>query len=358
MPRDGLTVPLNQTCKRSFRKNDACREHYRALAARDLDALALTQCPYGFSSIAFKVGTISAAITSFIPNARMGGSQERIVAKRHRESRITVESAENVIANFQKVVRRYNRMGEAAALRIKEANETADERLHEVEVEIAKKHSMALHEIRKLNRTVVQTAERLCMEQSPQNPGQADGRLVTIWKTAELMSKQFDIVDILANETLTTLPVKAHSQVYKVFDKCVRAYQAVRGSRRLFLQAAQNFSAKILVCEKTFPIIPTVLISNALKYSAQNTEVRVTLESGEKNCLASVVSESTGQQLLDSSIFDLGIRASRDSDGSGTGLYVAQLVAKQHGTKITVESALTSDNTVRNVFRVLFRTIK
>ncbi len=358
IPRNGMVMPVSETCKRNFGKNDNCRAHYRALAEGNPEGRVLTQCPYGFSSIAFWLGGVSAAITGFVPNPRLGGSQERIVAKRHKNTRVSAEAAREMISNFRAVAARYRAIEEAAAERLKSADEEATQRLHDVEVEIAKKHSMALHEIRKLNRTVVQTAERLCMEESPQNPEQADARIVTIWKTAELMSKQFDVVDILANETLTKLPVKAPSQVYKIFDKCVRVYQAVRGSRRLFLQAPQNFSPKILVCEKTFPIIPTVLISNALKYSAPNTEVRVTLEPSERGCLASVISESPGEQLLDDSIFDLGVRVSRDSDGSGTGLYVAQLVARQHGTRITVESTPSSEHTVRHVFKVSFRTLK
>lgn len=357
LPSSGLNIPLSKACQKNFSKSSLCRSHYNSLSKRHLEEGTLVQCPFGFASIVFLAGNVKAAVTGFVATPRLGGKEEAFVAKHYKENRVYTESAIRAILRLREVARRFQGLEQAAVERLESVEVEATRRLHALEDEIAQKHSMALHEIRKMNRTVVQEAERLCSEHSPGNPAQADQRMVNIWKTAELMSKQFDIVEILANETLTRLPVKTPSQVYKIFDKCVRAYQAVRGSRRLFLQAPPSFSPKTLVCEKTFPIIPTVLISNALKYSASNTEVRVMLEPEGRDCVASVISEALGDQVLDEKIFLRGVRASRDNDGSGNGLYVAQLVAKQHGTKIVVDSFATEHNSIRHIFKVRLRGI-
>lgn len=358
LPHNGVMVKLSETCRKNYFKGDACKKHYDSLAEGSYDRKTLVQCPYGFASIEFHAGDVSAALTGFIPSARLGGPAERILAKRHKEVKVDSEVVLDSILKLKEVGRRYQEIEAEARQRLYSVEEEVKKRLDEVELKVAQKFSMALHEIRKLNRTVVQTAERMCLQERPSSPETASPALVTIWKTAAMMSKQFDAIEILANESLINLPVKDQSLLYRVFDKCVRVFQFQPDPRRIFMQAPPGYSPKILVCEKTFPIIPTSLISNALKYSIPDSEIRVILGPDGDFCEVIVISQSKGQQLLDDSIFARGVRASEDKEGSGMGLYVAQLVAGQHGTKIRVESHPSGNNTVKYIFKVRFRTIR
>ena len=90
-------------------------------------------------------------------------------------------------------------------------------------------------------------------------------------------------------------------------------------------------------CDKTISIIPTVLISNAIKYSPPETEIFVGLRLEKDDVVLEVTNFLREGTVLDNSIFERGVRASTDSDGTGNGLYVAQLVAKQHGTIIALK---------------------
>lgn len=358
LPQSGVLVKLSDTCKKNYAKGPACKKHYDTLARDSHDRKTFIQCPYGFTSIEFHAGDISAALTGFIPSPRLGGAAERILARRHKEIRLDAESVVESIFTLKEVARRYQEIEMEAQRRLYSVEEEVKKRLDGVELNVAQKFSMALHEIRKLNRTVVQTAERLCLQERPSSPESASPALVTIWKTAQMMSKQFDAVEILANESLTTLPVKTQSVLYRVLDKCVRAYQIDPTPRRIFLQTPSGYNPKILVCEKTFPIIPTSLITNAIKYSIPHTEIRVILSPEGEGCEVTVISQSEGQQVLDDSIFMRGVRASEDKEGSGMGLYVAQLVANQHGTRIGVRSHPADNGTVKHIFKVKFRTIR
>jgi hypothetical protein len=358
LPQNGVLITLSETCRKNYSKGPACKQHYEALARENHDRKKLVQCPYGFASIGFRAGDVSAALTGFIPSPRLGGPAERILAKRHKEIKLDTEVVFDSILKLKEVGHRYQEIDMEARQRLYSVEEEVKKRLDEVELKVSQKFSMALHEIRKLNRTVVQTAERMCLEERPSSPESASPAPVTIWKTAEMMSKQFDAIEILANESLINLPVKDQSLLYRVFDKCVRVYQYQPGSRRIFMQSPPGYIPKILVCEKTFPIIPTSLISNALKYSIPESEIRVILGPDGEFCEVIVISQSKGQQRLDDSIFARGVRASQDKEGSGMGLYVAQLVAGQHGTKIRVESHLSGNNTVKHIFKVRFRTIR
>jgi light-regulated signal transduction histidine kinase (bacteriophytochrome) len=339
-PQDGIFTQLTSTCKKNLRdKGEVCMRHYAAVAAGPA-AGGLIQCPFGFSTAPFKAGGLHAAITGVVPWPRAGGTAEQVVAKRHTEVRVPVEGIMRSILGL--------------------AN--AHARFLQIEQSVVDKYSMALHEIRKLNRTVKQTAERLCMRESSGNPEKASEELVTIWKTAELMSSEFDVIEVLANATQTDLPVNTTAEPHRLFDKCVKIYKArLPGSRRLLLRSEDGYRPKILACDKTLHILPSVFIENAIKYSAPGTEISVKIEShpaDRRLCIVSVESESEGQQILDDRVFQKGYRATDSRrEGSGNGLYVAQLIAKQHKSTITVHSQPIGPARVRHTFRMEFRTV-
>jgi light-regulated signal transduction histidine kinase (bacteriophytochrome) len=219
---------------------------------------------------------------------------------------------------------------------------------------------MALHEIRKLNRTVKQTAERICRQESPEEPADADSRHVRIWKSAELMSKQFDIIEILANEDLTKLPLDTEISVYRAFDKCVRIFQPASDPGRIKIETGHHsrYDPIIRACDKTFTILATVLIENALKYALPNTPIVVRVEPDGKSCIVKVSNYANAKKELDESIFERGVRGTNDTDGSGNGLYVAQMVAEQHNSRIQLEVSDPVNGKVIHSFTMRFETIR
>ncbi|NOT48297.1 MAG: sensor histidine kinase [Acidobacteria bacterium] len=205
-----------------------------------------------------------------------------------------------------------------------------------------------------MNRKILQTAERLCLHESPQNPEAAQIEIVTIWKTAELMSKQFEVMEILANQRIAEHPPNSTIQPYRIFDKCVRVFNVLGQTDRFKIKAAPGFTAETRAYDKTFPIIATVLIGNAEKYSVEATEIRVYLKKDSATCTVDVTNLSKGQDPLTDEIFARGVRGRTEKDGSGNGLYVAQLVAHQHGTRISVKSAPYNAETMIHTFSVSF----
>ncbi len=331
-PRDGLWQATPATCRRHFAKSPQCRDHYASLSARHATPNSVVQCPFGFSSVPFQEGDLKFAITSVIPFPRVGGEQEKRMAKAHPEAKVSVES---VISASEVIM---------AARRQREA--VIDEGI--------RRRSMALHEIRKLNRNIKLNAERLCQSESPHDPDSARPELVRILKSAEVMSQQFEVLEILANESLATLPLKGVIEIYRIVDKCVRINRPPDSPHRLGLAAPFGFDVRIAASDKTFPIIPMVLIENALRYAVPNTEVHVTLDRTKSGCVLQVMNIAPGDKPLTDEIFQKGKRATTKGEGSGNGLYVAQLVAHQHGARIKVSSTVVGKGQLRNVFRVEF----
>lgn len=337
LPNDGFQVPLSESCKRSFRGGEDCRNHYERLSIQGvIRPEELVQCPFGFASLPFKIGNEFVAMTGVVPFPRLGGAKETIVAKRHKENRIATASLSGIIEGLR----------------------TMFAELRALEDETVNNYSVAFHEIRKLNAKILQTAERLCRDETPHDPEAATRELVTIWKTAELMSKQFEVSEILANQRIAEYPLNTVIQPYRIFDKCVRVFRVLSQNERFTIRATQGFVAEIRAYDKTFPIIPTVLIGNAEKYSTLGSEIRVYLEGNNQTCTVRVSSISEGKELLTDAIFDRGVRGNSTKQGSGNGLFVAQLIARQHGTRILVNSLQIHPNVVRHEFSITFEKIK
>lgn len=335
VPESGLVIKCPEECKKNFAKSNACRAHYEAIAAARSFG-EIVQCPYGFSSVACKTQSQIIALTGFVPYLRQGGAKERRVAKKYPDCKLP----ESEISRACEILRE------------------TEVRIRKLEQEAVERHSMALHEIRKLNRTVKQAAERLCRSGGQFDAANADPAIVKIWKAAELMSAQFEIIEILANESLLDLPLNSDIEFYRLLDKCVRIYNSA-DKRRIILTTADGYSGRIRACDKTISVVPTTLIENALKYSPNMTTVKVKLQLHGQKCRVSVENETSFDPELDESLFKKETRGRNArafaSEGSGNGLYLAQLVAKQHGTKLEVDTFKIHADRFRSVFRVDFQ---
>ena len=299
-------------CRKNFARDGQCKAHYHRLSKAPAQP---TQCPFGFTS--FAIPNFSVAFTGLVPYPRLGGESERSRAKRYPDNKVPISSMEGAARGFAK----------------------AESRIREAETDVAKKQSVALHEIRKLNAKVKQTAERLCRRESPHDIDGASPELVRILKTAELMSYQFEVLELLANEGLASLPLNTTSDVYRLFDKCVRIYQPEGAADRISIRSTSGGTAMVKVCDKTFPIVPSVLIENAIKHSVPESPVHVEVRlDRDGTCVISVASRCRNDVRLTPDIFDRGVRATTDVEGSGNGLYLAQLVARQHNTEIQLQT--------------------
>jgi len=166
------------------------------------------------------------------------------------------------------------------------------------------------------------------------------------------MSRQFDVIELLANESLTHLPLNVSSEVYRMFDKCIRIYSTPGEESRLRLHAPAGYSGRVQVCDKTFSIIPSVLIENALKYSIPGTPINIEVFSKGRKCVVQVSNRAKTSLDASDAVFKKGVRLSADRDGSGNGLYLAKLIAAQHRGDITLTTKPISADVMEWTFTV------
>src|SRR5690348_16700999 len=82
VPTDGLQVNTPAECARHFARSDQCRKHYERLRQDVSLHNQPVQCPFGYCSYAFRLTSLSLALTGVVPYPRLGGALERAAAKR------------------------------------------------------------------------------------------------------------------------------------------------------------------------------------------------------------------------------------------------------------------------------------
>ena len=311
LPNSGALVPLSAFCIRRYSESSACKDHYAKMIDQPLGQCV--ECPHGLSTCSMEIGSTKYAFTGFIPFPRQGSDQERIVAKSLPEHKIATSALHRYAECLQNVYDNLLTAGEA----------------------VIRQYSFALHEIRKLNRTIKQTSERMQMKDYDWSKS-ADDDLIRVFKASEMMSTQFEVVEVIANEGLANLPLGTKGNLYKLFDKCAHI---VSPDKKILIRGSSAIEPMVWACDKTIPIIPTVLLLNAMKYKVPGTDVDVDIGVSGSFVQVRVQNRVPAGTRIDSRVFERGFRGVIDSDGSGHGLFLARIVAVQHlGTIEIVEN--------------------
>ena len=333
-PRDGTFIPSPPECASNMAKGSKCRAHYESVAgAGEGEAVV---CPYGFTSVRVAVGPHELALTGVVPGSGERTPKQNRAAKRNPSSRVSPDT-----------------LGRAS-----ESLRVAQARLDAADDEAARNYSKALHEIRKYNRTVRHAAERLLLKDGETRLGDVGRELRNIEVAADLMSRQFDIIQALAQDELLTRPLDGKGKLKGFAAKIVHVLREANRDRDIYLNAEpQDYDPTIAVSDFSFPILVSVLVDNALKYSLTSSyvEVRV-VQVSRSECRLEVLNLTKPGVTLTDDVFRRGYRGDVKADGAGIGLYVASIVARQHGSELRVQTERRNGRN-RQVFSLTFRTL-
>jgi signal transduction histidine kinase len=196
----------------------------------------------------------------------------------------------------------------------------------------AKVLPQAFHELRKLNGAILQHAEKeLKSSSSP--------ALLTIKSAAELMRNNFDILEALSNiEGMRALPLDATINLYDLTYKTKKVFDERAGARRMQI-SVKGVRAIVPGSQKSFPIVPAVLIENAIKYGRPGGTIVADVEATTKRAVLTVENESD-YQIDQERCFDRGTRFAGEAvEGGGFGLFLAREVVVAHRGTITCRAS-------------------
>lgn len=303
---DGTEVAITKFCKEAFRKDEKCLVFYKSLCNLNT---GFHQCPHGFTTRTFEFEGDWHAITGVIGFPRFDTANERRIAKDYPANKVARASIEAFIIFIQQL----------ASLRA------------DAIVESSKVLPHAFHELRKLNGAVIQHAEKEIAERGETRS------LLSIKAAAELMRNNFDILEALSNiDGIKLLPLDSTINLFDLVFKMKRVYQEKAANKNMSIHVNGN-KPIISGSQKSFPIVPAVLLENAIKYGRPGTHIRADLSGSEG--LARLVVENRSDETIDPlTCFGRGVRFSSGVEGGGFGLFLAREVVMCHHGKIQCEA--------------------
>jgi light-regulated signal transduction histidine kinase (bacteriophytochrome) len=297
--QDGALMPACSFCKNSIKKKPECWQHYDSLRKKPE---GYYQCPFGFTTRTFYFLSKLYAITGVIAFPRFNTDNERAKAKEYPEVRISRVEIDKLRHFYAKI---------------------DDLRAKEIETS-AQVFPQAFHELRKLNGTIIQSAE-LELKTQPN-----DRFLKKIKGAAELMRNSFDMLEALSNiEGMKVVPLDATINVYDLTFKMKRIYDDKAMTKGMQIRV-NGVRAIVKGSQKSFPIVPAVLIENAIKYGKANSAIDAHIEAKNKKMILTVENQ-TSYSIDSTQCFSRGTRFAGPSvEGGGFGLFLAQQVVDAH----------------------------
>jgi signal transduction histidine kinase len=182
----------------------------------------------------------------------------------------------------------------------------------------------------------------------------------TIRRMTELMDRQFDHLERMTGDFIDTARIEAGElelragphDLAELVRHVVTLFQTAPWDERF--QLAVPAEPVVVFCDGArIQQVVTNLVSNAMKYSAEASPIRVALEPDPDHVTLSVADRGIGISPDDiPTIFDpfrRGEASRRTTSGVGLGLFVARRIMRAHGGWIEVESAPGSGSTFRVV---------
>jgi signal transduction histidine kinase len=289
-----------------MQKKKECADHYQSV---QLQPAGYYQCPFGFTSRSFYFQGQMWIVTGLVAFPRFDTANEREMAKRYPETKVAR-------ADLDQIVKFFNDLDSLRADVIEKA---------------AKIFPQSFHELRKLNAAVLQHAEK-----ELQNNG-GGGALQTILSAAELMRNNFDILEALSNiDGMRAVPLDATINVYDLLYKTRCVYLERATARRIELSVS-GVRAIVRGSRKSFPIVPAVLLENAVKYGRKQTTVKANV-AGKEDVMVLTVENLTDYPIDPDTCFTRGTRFAGESvEGGGFGLFLAKEIVLAHEGTIRCE---------------------
>ena len=170
------------------------------------------------------------------------------------------------------------------------------------------------------------------------------------------MDGQIDTMTALVNELMDVSKIQAEKLEYtwkmvdidRLVKKVITAVQQTNGQHTIVVHG--TIGAKIRADQTRLEQVLANLLTNALKYSPQATQVEVSLATENDHVLIKVRDYGLGIPAEErESIFGRFYRAdtawSRAISGMGMGLYIAREIVEKHGGRIYVESTIGEGST-------------
>ncbi len=201
----------------------------------------------------------------------------------------------------------------------------------------------ALHDIKSLISSILRTSEKWVWNHAgdtlDEKVNNSPESLQTIHKSCQLLATLLQMTDIIANPDAARFgkprPITVSNAIYLI----IKLHEAKARKRKNEIQLIGRSQNRVCLYN-SFIVVPLTLLDNAIKHSASNSNIQVTLKDLPDGRIDVKIS-SVGYLIPEvdrMAVFERGVRGSNSKvPGTGLGLFIAQVVAKANGFSIGYE---------------------
>jgi len=320
-------------------------------------------CPHGFN---FVRQSQEFVIFGFVIQSQNTSAAHKKALHQHRRNIVKRDQIERACQTFEAVVRDFGSEIEAKKKAIIDeyCRNKRYERdfLDNIRPEIQRSFSF-LHDYRQFIARVRQNINVVLEHRYPgvdldQQLSAALPAEAAIYWASLLMEEKLQTAFLLLHPERITDPAQVSPfRLHGLVLKYLRIYNSAFATKDIKPKVVGNSIGEIKGNRAAVPVIPHTLIDNALKYSVRGAEVVIGFEESDHEIELSV--SSYGPKIHGDEfekifqVFYRGRSATlQEEEGAGFGLYLAQFVANQMGTRIKVSQA--ENNTGSFGFRTTF----
>jgi K+-sensing histidine kinase KdpD len=199
-----------------------------------------------------------------------------------------------------------------------------------------------LHDVKTSVSIIFRNAESLIYEEAgstiDEKINNAPSNKKTLYKSVSLLEERLKMMSLVSNPESATHGDKNPIPIYKIFDRTIKIFQNLANKKHINIKLfGTSYSSPWIY--SSFSTLPLVLIDNAIKYSQTSQDIIVTINDERGGVSVSVESFSLCIDKDDiQNIFKMNHRGKNADkvaiEGSGLGLYLADIVAYANGFKI------------------------
>lgn len=298
-------------------------------------------CPHGFSVVCARCSGVEFRVCGVLHLASSTATKEFKKAQRSRK--LSSESIDKLLSSMGPAIRQYE-----DDIRSKSRDELA-----------------SIHEIKSQIGVVFRIVEDYIYANYG---GYIDSKIEIIdpvWKNLQAALRRLrvllDLTDLVVNPQAAKFGQKIHTQIHQTVFSIVKTIEAKASSLGVNVTLAGT-SYNQLPLYRSFPIVISILLDNALKYAQHGTEVLV-IVNDLRNYGVEIRVSSIGKVVPDEdrgSMFEKNVRGANSigKEGSGIGLYVAKLVCDANNARIEyIANEYSSEKGFgENLFKITIKT--
>lgn len=186
-----------------------------------------------------------------------------------------------------------------------------------------------------------------------------------LYHSLRLITSQLRMIDIIINPTSIGYGNKKLINIYQLFEKMKFLFTHIASKKReVGIRIITDEWVKDSYCYDSIEFIPLILLDNAIKYSAPDSDIEIKFEQSFRSVkvivrsIGPVVSDKNKDKIFDKFFRDEGaIEFSKD--GLGIGLWVAQQILDAHNSKLFYFKNLNETRLIGlNVFEFNLETVQ